>query len=217
MRSVAVLAGLILLLATAGAGAQDLDSVLARASYSQPERAAIRRRIELAEARGIDPELLLPRVAEGVAKRAPAELLEEAVASEITRLEAARDLIVESDAAGLVADRPSWLRAANLLDAGFRSETVRRLARASADRIEAFRPGSLLLTLLTEWGLDETAAATLAAATIDSRLATEEFPGLLDLLIAGRARRITPADMTRRLLDALPHVRNLRGLRRAVL
>lgn len=197
--------------------AEDLGSVLDRAPYSTSEREAIERSVRAAEERGIDRDLLVPRVAEGVAKRASAELLRDAIDSEVASLDAARLLILEAEAPVLIDDRPSWQRAANLLDAGFSAETVTLLARAAADRADAFRPGTLLLTLLAEWGLDEEDAATLAGATIDSRLPTQEFPAIIDLLIAGRARRVPPAEMARRLIETLPRTRNLRELRRATL
>lgn len=212
-----MLALLLVLIVGYGAIAEDLDSLLERSRYSVEEREEFAELFADSEAAGIPNELLTLRLAEGIAKRVPAARVRAVLQGEIAQLLTARTLLLEAEAELLLVDPSTWARAANLLDAGITPESVERLARGSADRLEAFRPASMLLVSLVEWGLEEPQAAELCASIASSLIHPEEFPVILDVLIEGRLNRVGPEEMAQRILEVLPDVQSARELHRSVL
>lgn len=197
--------------------AQSPESILERSPYSQEEQQQIRLIFEYAGEIDLPIDLLTPRLVEGIAKRVSAGRLVTALELEVTRLVTVRELLEDVEADELLADDAIWARAANLLAIDVDGSTVQTLALAShASDPASFRPASALLVSLIDWGVEEGAATALATASAASALDPDEYPVVLDLLIAGRARRFEVDEMTEALLDALPEVRSSRELRRRV-
>lgn len=206
----------LLVLVSWSARAYSLASLLDQATFSQPERDEVVEVFETAGEAGIREELLLPRLAEGIAKRVPAARIAARLRSEVIQLLEAKSLLMEVEARELLESDAIWARAANLLDAGVGEESVQALAIAAVARPETFRPASALLVSMIEWGLDEPDAAAVAAATVASELDTSEYPVVLDLLIEGRVRRAEVDEMVRLLLEELPEAESTRELRRSL-
>jgi hypothetical protein len=207
---------MLLVIAGDTAFAQSLDSVLERSSFSESERAQIHELFATAEQAGIPEDLLLPRLAEGIAKKVPAQRIAATLRREIADLVEARSVLVAVEAEELVAEAATWARAANLLDAGLGEESIRSLAIAAVPRTQTFRPASTLLVSLMEWGLSEIDATALAAAAASSELAPEAYAVVLDLLIEGRVQRLDLRETVQSLLDQIPNASSARELRRAV-
>jgi hypothetical protein len=217
VRALAVI-GLVAAVAPVVTGADTLHSVLGRSGYGSPDQNAIRQLFAEADEAGVPEELLLPRLAEGVAKRVPAARLREALRLHVDGLLVARELLIEAGAHSISAEPASWARAANLLNAGMSSASIRELAAAASEtRLESFRPASALLVSLIDWGLAEAAALRLAVAVTRSVLAPDEYAMVIDLLVEGRTRRVDPEEMAERLIQLLPRIRSANDLRRFAL
>lgn len=208
---------LILLIGGAPAGAQSLDELLERGVFSRADREEVAELFASAEAAGVPEDLLLPRLAEGVAKRVPSARILAALRGEVSSLLDARAFLREIDADRLLDNMASWARTAHLLDAEIDEDAVAVLARTAADRPEAFRPASALLVSLVDWGLQETEATALAAAAVVSGIDPSDYPVVVDILAEGRIQRIDVADTVERLLETLPEATSARSLRRSVL
>lgn len=213
------IAALLLLLVIAGApvAAQSLDDLLDRSAFSATDRQEIVELFATADAARVPEDLLLPRLAEGVAKRVPPARILAALRNEVRSLLDARAFLREIDADLLLDDAASWARTANLLDADIDEDAVALLARAAAQRPRSFRPASALLVSLLEWGVQETDATALAAAAVGSAIDPSDYPVVVDILAEGRIQRIDVASIVERLLEKLPEARSARSLRRSVL
>ncbi|MFW5689443.1 MAG: hypothetical protein ACOC1U_07720 [Spirochaetota bacterium] len=207
---------LLVLLAPVLTFPQSIGSMLDRAGFSPANREAIQAVIDLAEEEDVPRELLVPRLAEGIAKRVPPERIARAMRGELAGLVAARRMLVEIGAGSLLDDQAVWARTANLLDARVRDESIAAIARAAVEEPEAFRPATALLVSLTDWGLEDADAASLAVAAIASGLEGGSFPVVLELLIETRAARREIPEMVELLREALPNASSARSLRRAV-
>jgi len=212
------IAVLLIVSAAAAVQAQSLQSVLNKARFTAGERAAIEKQFQDAEAQGIPPGLLLPRLEEGTAKKVPAPRLLDALRREVERLLQARTLL-EGFASGprLLADPAAWARTANLLAGGLSAEEVRELAALCAERPETFRPASALYVSLRQWGLDRSEAAALLRGLQAAGFPGDSFAGIMEILIKGRAQRVPPGALVGRLLEALPRTQDLDELERRVL
>ena len=208
---------LLLLVVGTPLAAQSLDELVERGSFSPEQREEVADLFADAEAAGVPTELLLPRLAEGLAKRVPSARILAALRDRVSSLLDARVFLREIDAYGLLADPASWARTANLLDAQLDEGAVAVVARAAAERPATFRPATALLASLVEWGLDETEATALSAATAVSDIDPADYPVVVDILAEGRVLRIDVADIVERLLETLPEATSARSLRRSVL
>jgi hypothetical protein len=195
-----------------------LDRVLDESRYTSAEKSEIEYVFDGAEGSGIGVELLLPRVQEARAKRVPANRLISALRLEIERLEYARDILIEAaDCEMLLLDNAGWQRTANLVAWQAEKEEIRVLAAACAKDVNKYLKASYLFTSLVEWGLDRRASLDLASAAAGSKIDIEEYPGIFEILIAGRRLKMQPHNVAERIIQALDDAGNLRQLRRKVL
>jgi hypothetical protein len=212
------LAALIGLLAAASLPAQSLESTLARSRFQPEEKKAIEEQFQQAALQGIPLELLLPRLEEGIAKKAPPARVQEALRAQLVLLLQARDLLAGIPGAEvLLEDRASWVRTANLLDGPMKPPEVRELASACLKRPADYRQASSLYVSLVEWGLEPASAMQLVRALLASRFRGDSFPGVMEILLEGRRQRLAPEELVRRLLQNLPQATTLEELRRRTL
>jgi hypothetical protein len=198
--------------------AESLEAALAGSGYSAAQQETLRDLFSRAQQAGIAPELILPRLEEGLAKKAAAAVLAAALEAEIARLEEARRLILDSAACrDLLFNNAAWLRTANLLAWGAGGREIRRLLEACAGRCSDFPSLSILYVSLVQWGLAADTALTLTEAAAASRLPAADFPGVSELLIRGRRLRLPPEELARRLAEELPRVKNLEELQERLL
>ncbi len=211
-------AAALLALAAASVFSDPLDEALARSSYAQAEREQIAVVLRSAAERGIPLELTLPRLQEGVAKRAPSAAVRDVLVREIEALERARALLgALQPASGLAALPPAWQRAATLLGWGASAEEVTALASASSGRLDRFVQSGNLLVSLVQWGLDQAAAAQVAVTAAASRLPPGDLAGIVAVFSAGRGQRRDPLELARAIVKELPGSRTLRHLRERTL
>ncbi len=198
--------------------AQNLESVLSRSRYSPEVQGEISRQFREAGRHGIPVELLLPRLEEGIAKKVSAGRLLAALVREQDLLLQARGLLSGLDGGErLLQDQASWARAENLLAGGYSGDEVAELARASLSRAGDFRPAASLYASLRGWGLSSGQALELVRGLLASPLSGERFPGIMEILIAGRRLRLPPETLIRRLLEQLPEARTIEELRQKCL
>ena len=195
---------------------QSLDSLLERSSFSERERTEVINAVERAVEARVPVELLLPRVAEAIAKRVSVDGIVASVERDRAMFVESRRLLLDVGAGELVSNHATWARTANLLRAGVPAFAVQRLAGAVSTRPELFRPASILLVSLYDWGISADDAADLASATTQSVLSPEQYPIVLDLLIGARSRRIPLRDAVELLIDSLPVATSLREIRRTM-
>ncbi|MBN1685380.1 MAG: hypothetical protein JW852_01940 [Spirochaetales bacterium] len=195
-----------------------LENALKESRYSTDERNDIERVFEEASRSGIGGGLLLPRVQEAKAKRVPAERLITALQQEIDRLENARDMLLDSgNAEALVLDDAGWQRTANLIAWGASKEEILTLAGACSTDVGKYLEASYLFTSLVEWGLEREVSVALVSAVAGSRLETDEYRGVFEVLINGRRLKMQPREIAERMIMALDEVETARQLQRKVL
>jgi hypothetical protein len=198
--------------------ADSLDTALRSSGYAAAEQQTLRHLFIRAEEAGIAPELLLPRLEEGMAKKAAAVLVITTLEAEIVRLEAARSLILEAQQCrDLIFNNAAWLRTANLLAWGAGETEILRLLAASGGRCTDFPRISTLYVSLIQWGLETNTALALIAAAGASRLPGTSFPGIVELLVRGRRLQLPPEELAKRLTEELPRVNNLEELQERLL
>ncbi len=215
----AVTATLSLLAGGAGAAAAlDLDSILARSSYSQSERQSIQAIFSQADRQRVPRDILLPRLAEGVAKGVTFQRTAEVLNKELRYLSEAKS-IMESTPAGksLLADPAAWSLSATLLETGADEKEIMMLEDTAQGRSAAYRLAGLLHASLMSWGLSRQVSLQVSLAALRSSLDPEQYLGLVDILQEGRQRRVAPDRMAARIIDALPGAKDMDDLKRAVL
>ena len=167
---------------------------------------------------GIGIGLLLPRVQEAKAKRVPAERLIAALQGEIVRLESARDILLDAEnSEAFLLDDAGWQRTANLIAWGASKEEIQALAGACTGEVGKYLEASYLFTSLIEWGLERDISVRLVSAVAGSKIKTDEYPGVFEVLINGRRLRMQPLDVAERIITALDGTENVRRLQRKVL
>ncbi len=211
-------AAALLALAAALVFADALDEALARSPYASSERGRIASVLRDAAARGIPLEITLPRLEQGLARRAPASTVIEVVSREVERLERARALLAAlSPPSALAGQPPAWQRGATLLGWGASEAELSALAAAASGRTERFVQAGNLLVSLVEWGLERRASLEVAAAAAGSGLPPEDLAGIAALFTAGRRQRRDPVDLARAIAEELPRAKTLRHLREKTL
>jgi hypothetical protein len=197
------------------ASAQTVESALGKSTYSQSHKSAITSFFTGIEQDGIPIELLLPKLEEGIAKGVPAPRVLDVLAREAESLGEARALILRVPGGRrLLSDRASWARTANLLAGDFSQEEIETLIGLSVSRVEVFRPATYLYAALTDWGMVEDSALELVAALLDSSISPDSYMGVMDLLAAGRRRRIAPEELVQRIREHLDHATTIEELRK---
>ena len=195
------------------AAEKSVEELLRSARYSENQKELIETVFNSANEKGIENELLISRLEEGVAKRVPASRLIAALEREIEFLETARMLFLEIDSGEtLLLNDDLWRRAAHMLSWGITALEFKSIAAACVQRPEAFQPATFLFVIIVEWGMDRATGIELCVAVIKSEIETDEFAGVLDVLIRGRRLLVSPQTMSKRILESLPDVTNLRQL-----
>ena len=211
-----LLAGLLFVffLASASTGStQSVEAALGRSAYSQSHKSAITAFFTEIEEEGIPVDLLLPKLEEGIAKRVPAPRVLDVLQREAEGLAEARELILRVQGGRrLLSDRASWARTANLLAGDFSMGEIEALINLCVSRAETFRPATYLYAALTDWGLTGESALELVAALLDSSISPDTYMGVMDLLAAGRRRRIAPEELVHRILEHLDHADTIQEL-----
>jgi hypothetical protein len=188
---------------------------LAGSGFSTDAGIAISALFERAAAEGVPPELLLPRLQEGVAKRVDADLVREALSEEILYLTTARDAIQRLPGGAVILDNPSsWSRAANFIRSGQSEETLFLVARASVNRPETFRPATLLYLSISEWGIEQDKALVLVEAVAASSLGPEAYPEVTGLLADAQRARLDLGEAALQIAEQLRAGRSVRQIAR---
>lgn len=215
----AAVLGLVLLVAPAyRAAALDLESILKASSFSAEEKEEIQSVFIQADRGGIPRDLLLPRLAEGSAKRVPYPRMISVLRSWQQNLDNARGLL-QSQPAGeaILADTASWQLAATLLETGASPAEVRALVEAAGAKPAVYRAGGLLYASLVGWGVPRVSALKVTRAALRSSIPPQQFPGLISLFERGRQLRVPPDRLADRVVEALPGAKTIDELGRAVL
>ncbi len=201
-----------------GAAALDLDSILARSNYSQPEKQTIQSIFSQADRQHVPRDMLLPRLAEGVAKGVAFQRAVDVLNNELRFLMQARS-VMESTPEGraLLADPAAWSLTATLLETGSSEKEIQMLENTATAGSAAYRSAGFLHTSLVGWGLPRPLSLQVALACLSSSLEPEQYLGLVDIFQEGRQRRIAPDRMAERVIEALPGARGMDDLKRAVL
>ena len=193
--------------------AQTVDSALGTSPYSESWKTEISAFFTRMEHTGIPSELLLPKLQEGIAKRVPAHRVLAVLEAEAQSLAEARTLLLPIEGGQRVlSDRASWARTANLLSGGIPRDEIEALVRLCASRFGTYRPATYLYVALSEWGLDRKSAAELVAALVASAIPPDRYMGVMDLLAAGRRRRIAAEELAQRIEEHVGQVTRLEEL-----
>ncbi len=199
-------------------GAEGLQSLLERSGYTASAREEIRILFARAGKEGVPEALLLPRLAEGLAKKISAPRLQAALRQHLAQLRQARALLEQVPGGERIAgDEASWARTANLIAAGVQPGDLARLVQAGAARPEAYRPATYVYASLIAWGLQVDEALALVEALLSSPLPADQFAAVPELLAQGRRLRVAPEELVRRLLEELPHADGIERLRERVM
>ncbi len=160
------------------------DAVLQKSNFSDHQKKAVLAVFIKADQVQIPGEFLLPRLEEGIAKRAGGDLVVDALARELQSLQAARSVLLKVlDNTEVLKDRTSWMRTANLLTAGIETAEVERIARACRDRWNDYREATLLFVSLLKWGLQKKSTLSVIEAVMRSGISREEIAGIMALFI----------------------------------
>ena len=197
---------------------RSVDTILASTRFSPSEQESIRRLFALAADSGVSEEMLRPRLEEAIAKRVPVPRLVSALGRDVEFLRSARSILLKVESGEvLLLDNASWQRAAHLLAWGAAPEDLSRLARAGTPSPELFTAITNLYALLIQWGLDSEASLDLCDALAGSRIDIDSYPGVLDILVRGRRLQVSPGTLSRRMIETLPRVRDLKQLEQRTL
>jgi hypothetical protein len=199
-------------------GEKGVDAVLSASRFPARDRERISEVFAAAHAEGIAEEMLRSRLEEGIAKRVAAPLLLSALRRDVSFLQSARATLLEvAGGAALLLDNASWSRAADLLSWGASPDNLARLAHSGASRPELFKATTYLFALLIQWGLEPEVSVELCEAVAASQIDIDSYPGILDILVRGRRLLVPPRTLSRRIVDALPRVRDLQQLEQRTL
>ena len=180
--------------------AQSIEDALARSGYTAADRGAITDFFARIDRQEVPVELLLPKLEEGVSKRISAPRVLEALEREAQFLRRSRALILGvTEQGALLSDRALWARTANLLAGGIPESEIEGLIHLCLANVEGYRPATYLYVALKDWGLPRQSAFELIDALLKSPIAPESYMGVMNLLAAGRRRRIAPDEIVRRI------------------
>ncbi len=197
---------------------ENVESVLSRSNYSHEQKQSILAVFREAEREDIPEDLLIPRLEEGIAKRAPANRVATVLKQELESLEKARTIFLTLEKGRtLLRDRSSWVRGSIMLSAGTTEEELKTLAKLCLENERDFREVTLIYVSLLQWGLDSENSIKLLIAAAKSSIPDGELSGIRDILIKGRQLRIAPEELIERIVEGLPKVNNLETLEERIL
>ncbi len=190
-----------------------LTKTLEKSRYSDSQKASIISFFAETDRADIPVELLVPKLEEGIAKRVSAQRVLDALKRERDGLLNARALILRVEGGeGVLADRASWARTANLLAGGVSETEIEGLILLCHSRVGDFRPATYLYVALREWGLGQAPSFSLISALLSSSISADSFMGVMDLLATGRRRRIAPEELVQRIEEHLKQVKTIEEL-----
>ena len=117
----------------------------------------------------------------------------------------------------LLADTARWQRAANMLAAGFGPEELAALGRMCISVPEEFRPLSVLYASLVHWGLPAGTTLSVAEALVESPLPADEYEALTNLYRSARRYRISPEELSTRIIAEANRAATIEELERRIL
>lgn len=197
---------------------KELRTMLEKGGWGAADTEIVLEMVKEAASDGIPPEMIVPRIREGLAKNAAAPRLAAAIGKEVSLLLEARKVIQDVPGAEEFAVRLNlWQRTANLLSAGISSGETRSLIEVCRRETEAFQPASALYVVLMEWGLPGEYSLQVVRAAVSSDLDYSEYSLLPSLFARARRDYIAPEDMVRRIVSELPNVGSVRQLESRVL
>jgi hypothetical protein len=212
------LTGFLLCGAAAGAAALDLESILAKSSYSPEEKQTIQSIFRQADQAGVPRDLILPRLAEGIAKGVRFTQTAQVLSNALAWLEKARALMESTpEGRGLVSDQASWSLSATLLETGAGEQEIQTLETAARGNGAAYRMAGFLHASLVGWGLPRPLSLQVTLAALRSPLPPPQYVAIVDLFEQGRRQRISPERLAERVMEALRSAKDAGDLRRAVL
>ena len=199
-------------------GDEKLEKALSSDRYTESQRTSIRGMFQDAENQGIDSEMLLPRIYEATAKNISVGRLVSVLAEELERFGVARELLLETPyGKELILESSAWQRAANLIAWGATDDEIRSMSNSSGGIAATFIDATHLFASLVEWGIERERAFAVVIAAMESPIAGEDYPGIIELLIQGRRIMIRPNEVISRLLLSLPRVSTFEQLKKKVL
>lgn len=191
---------------------------LRAAGYSGAEIDEVVHVLKEASREGIPPQLLQGRVQEGAAKQVPSGRLTAVLERDIEYLQLARESLAEVDnGPALIAEPARWQRAANMLAAGISAAELAALGRISAPAPEEFRPLSVLYVSLVRWGLESETTIAVAEALVRSPIQASEYEGVSDLFRNARKFRISPEELSTRIIAQADRAADIEELERRIL
>ncbi len=195
-----------------------VETLLEESSYEESAVTRLTDLLQQAEQKEIPAEMLIPRMQEGIAKGVPSSRLEYALQRDINNLKRARLIIESAGGEESFFERQSqWKRAANLLAGGFEEERLKTLVELCTDEPKEFRPVSLLYVSLTSWGLRASEAIDVSRALIASSIPSEEYEAVVNMYRKARRERISPEELSSRILQSAGRSRSIDELERLIL
>lgn len=196
----------------------EIGRIMDRAEFSIAERNDIREVFQNAADADIPRGLLVSRLQEGVSKRVGPPRIVSALRTDIDQLLQAREIAhTVPGGAELLQEPNRWARALTVIQAGYGSDEFHGLVQVTVEHPERFRSAAALFVSLRDWGLDHTGAIRIVDAAVRSSLPPLDYPGIAEILAAGRRERVRPAEMVDRIVSALQTSDTLSALRRRVL
>ncbi len=203
-----------------------LDVLLPKTQFTESQYDAIHGIFREAELKRIPTELLMPRLAEGVAKQVPPERITPVLMRELAAYDTARTLIFqvlgeETGESVLQAGSP-WNWTVLLRLQGTSELEIVKLLKAfnqqkTIDKWDNYRFGCSLYAALVQWGIDPDDSLELVVAVSKSTLPGVDYRGILDLIIAGDRIRVPLPEMVQRIIKAVPKIRSMDALETRVL
>lgn len=193
-------------------------SIIQNSNLSEYYKKAIENELKNAINDGIPENLLESRIREGIAKGAGGEKILQVLVNEIQLMKKAR-LILLSIQGGkrLLKDEASWARTANLLSAGISEEEIKTIVKACQKRWSDYRSATYLYASLIRWKLSREKSLKIIEAVLESSLKSDDFIGIIEILIEGRRLRIHPENMAERIIEILPYIDNTEKLKEKIL
>lgn len=196
----------------------EIGRIMDQTGFSIAERNAIRDVFHDAADSGIPLELLVSRVQEGVSKRVGPPRIESALTADVDQLLHAREIAhTVPGGIDLLREPSRWARARTVIQAGYASDEFRDLVEVTVDQPERFRSAAVLFISLRDWGLNQPATISIVDAAVRSGLPPQDYPGIAEILAAGRRQRVRPREMVDRIVSALQTSDTLSAVRRRVL